>query len=412
MRTKTLLRETSLHEEELKKCVNCGLCQSVCPTFLLKAHEGLTARGKITLLKAIIAGDLKPSGSIADLFDDCLTCYACQAVCPAGVRMELLWTAARQDFAALSSTSWKKRAGFRVSIGKPRFFNMAMRASGLLFGTRVRSHDQFSGKFNLFRGAPLLRSLQDEYAPLSNSLGTVVLFLSCTGNLVTPWLIEDAIRLLNAAGWSVIIPRKQACCGAPALNNADWQTARNLAKRNIRVLCDAGGDYITSIDATCTAAIKNEYARLLRGELEFQDDVRAVAAKTVTMNHLLEISLHRNRLKLKPGPESVTVHDSCHAKNLLEGSDWRKILLSIDGVSVLEMEDSDHCCGFGGSYSVFHREESNKIAAIKMDKAAGSGANKLLVGSPGCMVKLKSVHETGQPDIMHVIEFLAARLFD
>lgn len=416
MKKKYPLSEISIRREELDKCVNCGLCQAVCPTFLVSGHEGLTARGKIVILKDLLDGRLKLSSNIADLFDDCLTCYACQTVCPALVRTDRLWTAARQDLAPWSTTRFSKRTAFRWSIGKPFLFRFVVRIVGLLFGFDRHNHQVFNvkhPKVTLFRGAPYLDVLKTEYLPESQPIGTVGLLVGCSCNLVAPWILDATIRLLTASGWRVIIPHDQVCCGAPAINNGDWKTARRLAKHNIRIFKSIEADYITSPDATCAGSFKRDYPELYCGSGKLFEEAERLAEKTVELSHLIAGAIDEKRLKLKPSPLSVTLHDSCHATHNAEGSRWRDILRKVDKLEIIEMQDSEHCCGFGGSYAYYHSDTSSKIADRKIERARKTRAKTILVGSPGCLLKLQPfvLDKFGSEiNVKHVVELLAEAL--
>ncbi|MBT7616288.1 MAG: (Fe-S)-binding protein [Calditrichaeota bacterium] len=406
------LHEIASRSEELDKCVTCGLCQSVCPTFIADGHEGKTARGKIILLRGLLDGSLSPTSSIADIFDDCLTCYACQTVCPAGVKTERLWTSARFDLAEKSSSTRKKRIGLRWTIGKPALFNILVRIAGK-FGfdpDKPESVNLHNRIVLPFKGAPLLDSLEEEYLPEGSPVGTVAMLVGCSGNLFAPNVVKSSIRLLTAFGWRVIIPKDQVCCGAPAINNQDWKTARKLALKNMDVFLSLDVDRVTSPDATCTGAIMKDYKEIFRSDEIVLSHLKKLASKTAQLSEVLG----NYKTDIKPAfrvfKSRVTLHDSCHSTHLTGGSGWRKLLNKIEGLEIIEMQESDHCCGFGGSYSLFHRETAMKIADRKLSNSVKTGAELVLVGSPGCLIWLNSAKKlvpSGNLKIQHVSELIS-----
>ncbi len=407
-----LLTEISFRTEELDKCVNCGLCQAVCPTFLVKGGEGLTARGKIMLLKELLDGSVEPSGSIADLFDDCLTCYACQSVCPADVRTQRLWTTARQDMAGQSISGKMKHVGLAWTIGRPKLFDFEVQLAGSIVGFEQSEHTRARlGKWSLpiFRGAPYLRRLADEYPATGKEVGSVGMLLGCSVNLSTPWIADATIKLLNAAGWRVIIPKNQVCCGAPAINNACWDIARKLARMNMTVFNRLGVDRIISADGTCANAFAYDYLELFREDDESLAEAVNLARITADLGTLLAEALDDDRLKFRKCDRVVTLHDSCHVEHVGEGSRWRDLLNAVEGLEIKELTDSDHCCGFGGSYAFFHNYTSFKIAKRKIERVVETGAGEVLVASPGCMLRLQSVvnNKAGRSVVVrHVAELL------
>ncbi len=409
------LREITSRCEELDKCVKCGICQSICPTFQVDGHEGKTARGKIILLRGLLEENLLPTTTLADIFDDCLTCYACQTVCPAGVKTERLWTSARFDLAEKSSLTRKKRLGLRWSIGKPALFKNLVRIAGI-FGFDPDNPDGVNLNDRIilpFKGAPLLDSLEEEYIPTGKQIGSVAILIGCSGNLFAPNVVRASIKLLTAFGWRVIIPKNQVCCGAPAINNQDWKTARKLASRNLDTFLSLDVDRITSPDATCSGAFIKDYFEIFRSDELTLTKVQEVALKTAQLGEVLAESITSIRPTFKKIISRITLHDSCHSTHLTGGSGWRKIIGRIDGLKIIEMMESDHCCGFGGSYSIFHRETAMKIAERKLSNSIETNAERVLVGSPGCLIWLNSAKKLTPSEnirIQHVSEIIVEAL--
>ncbi len=406
------LLEISEFKEELDKCVNCGLCQSVCPTFLSTGHEGKTARGKIVLLQKMLEGSLDPSESIADWFDDCLACYACQTVCPAGVRTEKLWTSSREELAFYSKRTRYKRTIFILTIKQPVLFNWLVRLGGWFFGFNRKRHEKarLRGKIAVpFRGAPYALKIGGVYEPEGRHHGTVALLLGCSANIFTPWIVDSTIKILNLSGFKVIIPKRQVCCGAPAINNADWKTARILALKNIELFNSIDADYITSCDATCANAMRNEYRHLFHGEKTTIQKVESMSKKVRQLGSIINSAVENGWLRFKPAKTTITIHDSCHSTHTSGKTNWRTIVKRIPELDIVEMEDGAHCCGFGGSYSVLYPETADDIAKRKIDKARKTGVKEALVGSPGCLLRLNASKNGGGDDIefKHAVEFLA-----
>jgi len=364
-------------------------------------------------MKGLLEGTVEPSRSLSDLFDDCLSCYACRTVCPAGVETERLWIAARQDLSEISSTGRLKKIAFRSTIGKPSLFELGVRLASFLFG--FDPQDRFEtgvpwGKGRPFRGAPYLHRMKDEYTPSSQPAGTVGLLVGCSNNLITPWILDSTVKVLTASGWRVIVPKDQVCCGAPAINNGDWETARRLAIHNVEVFGGLGVDFITSPDATCAGAFARDYPELFAGKKTLIGRVEEVSRRNFELGQLLCYALRQKRLHFKPFPGAVTVHDSCHSTHIRGGSRWRELLNSIDRLELREMRDSDRCCGFGGSFSVFHRDEADEITKWKINRILETGAPQVLVGSPGCLIRLRSSlpeEFQGAVRFRHVVELLA-----
>ncbi len=405
------LPEITARSAELDKCVNCGLCQAVCPTYLEDGHEGRTARGKIILLKGMLEGRIEPSSSIADLADDCLTCYACQTVCPAGVKTELLWTAMRQDLAPLSTTTKRKHRALNWTVGSPKIMKNLVKRFG-----RVEGFDRNSPSsarltrygLPLFKGAPYLDQLNEIYPAVGNEVGRVGLLLGCSANLSAPWAVDSAITLLRQCGWTVVVPKEQGCCGAPAINNGHWRLAKRLARHNLNLFDNLDLQAITSPDATCISAMGHDYPNMFADEDAAEFSVDRMAEKSTDLSKLVGKALDEGRIRFNPFKAVITVHDSCHATHFGHGNRWRDLLKAIPGIEIREMAESTLCCGFGGSYSVMHRESSDKIAARKMKNVYETGAEIVLVGSPGCQIRLQTSPKVDNaPQVRMALELVA-----
>jgi glycolate oxidase iron-sulfur subunit len=187
------------------------------------------------------------------------------------------------------------------------------------------------------------------------------------------------------------------------------EAARKLARKNMEVFLKAKVDIITSADSTCGGSFTHEYAQLLPDEpgfAEFSSKFREIHSL------ILELSVDGNLREL---PAKVTYHDSCHLRHT-QGvwKEPRQLLRSLAGIDMREMKDSDLCCGFGGFFSLFHGLDSCRVSEEKLDNVLGTGAEELICGSPGCILKLRTEAATrGLPiKVKHTVEFIAERMIN
>jgi len=173
----------------------------------------------------------------------------------------------------------------------------------------------------------------------------VALFVTCVGDLVAPGAPRAAVEVLEAMGVRVEVPRAQTCCGQPALNSGYPQEARILARRWLRTF--APYDAVVSVSGSCTATVQHAYLRLLEGTERQQ--VQDLAAKSWEFTQFVAEFGHDLTLRLDA---TVTYHDSCHMlRTLHERESPRKLLGRIEGLTLVEMSDSEVCCGFGGTFA-------------------------------------------------------------
>jgi len=408
--------------QEALKCINCGLCQGVCPVYKTTGEEGTSARGKVNLIKSFFQRELQPSSVSTRLFYLCLLCYACRDACPAGVDTEKLWITAREDMAQDLGLPLLKRLIFRGFLGKPKIYNSSPRVAALgqrILGRRVDGFLKLwppvskilKGKefLPLLSFKPLLSQLPEVIPPLGETRMKVGFYLGCLTNFITQGIGRSLIHVLTKIGVEVVVPKEQLCCGAPPFNNGDFQTARQLARRNIQAFEKAGVDWIVTGCATCGSAFKGEYEILLKDDPEFKDRYPEFKAKVKDISEFLVDVFGLSGIKTKGRSQRVTYHDSCHLYHTQKIiSQPREIIRSIPGVELAEMVDLDRCCGFGGSFSLMFPQLSGHITDYKLTRILETDPEVIIAGSPGCILQIREkIHQQGlNLPVKHTIEFL------
>jgi len=214
-------------------------------------------------------------------------------------------------------------------------------------------------------------------------------------------------RLLAAAGYRVIQLETTVCCGALDLHSGNAARALEFARANVRALKHSGVDAIVSAASGCSTAIA-EYAELLKQDPEFAEDARVVSAKVRELSSLLLTA---------PAPPrwrelrcTVTYHDACHlAHGLGVREAPRKLLASIPGVSVIEMPESDLCCGSAGSYNLTEPKMARELARRKADNILTTGADYVVLANPGCEFQIAAElrRRGARTKVVHLADFLA-----
>jgi glycolate oxidase iron-sulfur subunit len=392
--------------EEIEKCTSCGLCKEVCPVFSLTHREAENARGKINLLRALLEERLDPDQEAVDIFNRCLLCYACQDACPAGVQTERVWISAREILADEVGRPLGKSIFLRRILAKPNAWKLALSVGRRLPG----SHDTIKlSSFRLPRpsGDRIDRLMPEVLEPEGQLIGAIAFFPGCVLSEVFPHIGLKAAKLLSYLGYRVIMPRDRVCCGAPAFNNGDMETARRLAERNLEILTSFGVDAVISPDATCGGAFQHEYDLLFPHGSAWRKTYASFREQVQDYGEfLLKIFATRRGIKFRPLARKTTIHDSCHLSHLQHKADLpRKLLGLIPDLKIVESPHSDMCCGFGGSYSVLFSAESKAIARRKLDYLQMPGGNTIVVGSPSCLWKLRS--EAAELALtVHIVHYL------
>ena len=238
----------------------------------------------------------------------------------------------------------------------------------------------------------------------------VGLFVTCLVDLMRPSVGFAAVRLLQAAGCDVAVPASQTCCGQPAYNGGDRESAKAIALQTIAAF--QGFDYVVAPSGSCAAMLKVHYPRLMAGDAEREARARAFAERVYELTAFL---VDVRGLKAVPGTFAgrVAYHDACSGlRELSVKRQPRALLAALPDVQLVEMPDAEACCGFGGLFSVKFPEISDAIVAKKTASVAAAAPELLLSGDLGCLVNIagKLAREGSNIACRHVAEVLAGEM--
>lgn len=249
----------------------------------------------------------------------------------------------------------------------------------------------------------------------------VGLFVTCLVDVVRPSIGFAAVRLIEAAGCDVIVPERQTCCGQPAYNSGDRADAVAIARQTISAF--GGCDYIVAPSGSCAGMLKTHYPRLFADDPAMHAKAEAFAGRVhellsflVDVRGMTEIpeALQQTAGESTGGKAlRVTYHDSCSGLRELGIKDQpRQLLTSIKGLELVEMADSEICCGFGGTFSVKFPDISNAMVEKKAQNIAGAGPDLVLAGDLGCLLNMagKLSRQGRRIGARHVAEVLAGEL--
>jgi L-lactate dehydrogenase complex protein LldE len=234
----------------------------------------------------------------------------------------------------------------------------------------------------------------------------VALFATCLVDLIRPSVGFAAAKLLEDAGCEVHVP-SQTCCGQPAFNSGDRSTTKRLALQMIDAF--SGFDFVVVPSGSCGGMIAKHYPELFADDPNLAGRAEAVAAKTYELVSFLTDILGVTRVDARFAG-TVTYHDSCSGLRELGVRDQpRRLLASVEGLTLVELRDADVCCGFGGTFAVKYPDISNAIVEKKSSAIEETGATTLLAGDLGCLMNMagKLSRRGANVEARHVAEVLA-----
>ncbi|MBP1852943.1 (Fe-S)-binding protein [Rhizobium halophytocola] len=235
----------------------------------------------------------------------------------------------------------------------------------------------------------------------------VGLFATCLVDLFRPTVGFAAAQLIEDAGCEVHVPMAQTCCGQPAYNSGDRKDSRDLAVQVIELF--EAFDYVVAPSGSCAAMLKKHYPELFKGDAQWEERCRRFSDKVHELVSFLTDVMFVPGVSAKLAG-TVTYHDSCSGlRELGVQTQPRKLLASVEGLEVREMDGSDVCCGFGGTFCVKYADISNAIVSKKTKAIVETGADMMLAGDMGCLMNMagKLKREGSAIEVRHVAEVLA-----
>jgi L-lactate dehydrogenase complex protein LldE len=235
---------------------------------------------------------------------------------------------------------------------------------------------------------------------------SVGLFATCLVDLFRPSIGFAAVKLLEDAGCVVAVP-PQTCCGQPAYNSGDRTTAQAVARQ---IIADFSAfDYVVAPSGSCAGMMAKHFPQLFKDDPDYAAKAFAFAAKTYELVSFLSDILGVTSVDAAFA-HRVTFHDSCSGlRELGIEAQPRQLLASVQGLDLVEMEESNICCGFGGTFAVKYEEISSAIVDKKAINIEASGAPVLLAGDLGCLMNMAGrLARRGSPiEVRHIAEVLA-----
>ncbi len=235
----------------------------------------------------------------------------------------------------------------------------------------------------------------------------VSLFVTCLVDQLFPQVAFSTIRVLERLGVQVDFDSRQTCCGQPAFNSGFCDEARTVAANLVDVFSES--ETIVVPSGSCAAMMRNYLPGLFEQGSERRAQAERVAQRTHELTDFLVNRLGRDKTGASLR-ETVAYHDSCHLLRELGVCEApRKLLRNIDGLKLVELEDRQRCCGFGGTFSVKMDDVSAAIGRDKVEQIQRSGATTVVSSDVSCLMHLSGLmkRESVPVKALHIAELLA-----
>ncbi|MBI2555231.1 MAG: 4Fe-4S dicluster domain-containing protein [Candidatus Rokubacteria bacterium] len=413
-------------DEGVNKCIHCGLCLAYCPTYSELGTEMDSPRGRIYLIKSLAEGRIALTDSVVEHLSLCLDCRACETVCPSGVPYGQLIEAAKAEIERQRPGGPLRRlvrwVNLDLLLPRPRL--LALAASALRFYQR-------SGLQQLVRATGLLRILPGtlsaweallpdlppahEREPLAEVIpadgarrARVGLLTGCVQAVVFGAHNRATVRVLTRNGAEVHVPRAQGCCGALHAHAGEHAPAQELARRTIDAFEAASVEVVVVNTSGCGAHMK-AYWHLLKDDPAYAERARALSLKVQDIAEFLAREPLRG--PLAPVPMTATYHDPCHVVHGQKiRTQPRQLLSQIPGLTLVELNEADWCCGSAGRYNLTQPEMATRLQERKGRNILATGAEAVVTANPGCIIQIaQGLRAQGAAvKVLHLVEVLDA----
>jgi glycolate dehydrogenase iron-sulfur subunit len=376
----------------IRSCVHCGICLPQCPTYRVLGQEMDSPRGRVYLMRAVAEKRLDVTDGFRRHLDLCLGCRACETACPAGVPFGSLLETARAQIerhgrplrerllSSLIFAVFPYPGRLRALLAGSRLYRRSG-LSALVRGTGILERfPRLAAMERLLPDVPTATALPELVPARGPSRGRVALLTGCVQRHLYADVNRDTARLLSLAGWDVVVPRGQGCCGALELHGGRLDALRRRATALASVF-PADVDWVVTNAAGCGSAMR-EY-----GHWTTDEAATRLASRTRDVTELLADA----DLPLEPLPLTVTYHDPCHlAHGQKVRAAPRALLAKIPGLTMVPLADSELCCGSAGVYNILEPEMAERLLSQKVDRIIESGARTVVTGNPGCLLQIAS----------------------
>ena len=342
-------------------CIKCGKCIPGCTIHRVNPDEATSPRGFLDILKGVEEGEIEIDKTFKDTVESCFLCNQCVEVCPNSLPTDFMIENARNLVAKKYGISWWKKAFFFML--RHRWAYDLISKLGFYFQTcgfkieeekkSIRSKFSFpmlhKGRLlPAFRKTTFLKKYPENIKVSGKR--KVAIFIGCMANYNYTEVGDALVKILKFLDIDIFIPKKQACCGAPAYFTGDFDTTEYLIKKNIEYF-EEFIDEVEAIlipEATCTAMIRKDWEEYIKHYMDedWLKRYKKIQSKVFgTTEWLYKYTDLEKRLNKKI--TSVTYHDACHFGKVFNIKKEPRALIS-KVAELKEMENPDYCCGFGG----------------------------------------------------------------
>ena len=384
-------------DEIIRRCVHCGICNAVCPTYRLSGNEADGPRGRIYQIKQLLENEAPAAGNLHRYLDHCLTCRACESVCPAKVEYGKLAEIGRDEAERrIKRPLWQKlqRGILRRLITAPQLFTPLYRIGQ---HSRPLLPDALKNKILPLREAGFM--------PDNEHPRQILMLEGCVQPALSPNINRAAARILDRLGIQTHYSHFAGCCGAVNLHNGAKADGLDDMRRNIEAWIPWLPDGIEAVVTTasgCGVTVK-DYAYHLQNDPEYAERAARISALSKDIVEILSNESHRLHAMMHKKPsEKIAYHPPCTQQYGQKLSGSVENLFAQLGIPLYLPANSGQCCGAAGTYALLQPQTAGHLKTEKLTALNELQPDIILSANIGCIAHLGG----GKPPVRHWIEYL------
>jgi glycolate oxidase iron-sulfur subunit len=406
-------------EEILRNCVHCGFCLATCPTYQLLGDELDSPRGRIYLMKQVLEGEPVTEKTQLHL-DRCLTCRACETVCPSGVRYGRLVDIGRGIV--------EKKVGRDLAARTMRYTLRRVLPNSGIFGSLLKLGQSARPLLGLMpsrlRDALPPAQTQQSDAPAwppARHVRKMLILEGCVQPALAPNINAATARVLDRLGISLIKAANAGCCGAVSYHLNAQEEGLDYMRRNVDAWWPyvAGGSGIGVARGTkgveeaenfdsaeaivitasgCGVTVK-EYGHLLRHDPAYAQKAMAISEMARDISEVIDAEMQTLRPLLDRASDStgtrhempkLAFHSPCTLQHGMKIRGTVERILLAAGFELTYVPDAHLCCGSAGTYSILQPELSQQLLANKVEALESGAPARIATANIGCLMHLRS----------------------
>ncbi len=392
-------RKVDIPADLIQKCVKCGLCKSVCPSYY--GEEGSFARGRLALAEMVVKEEISLSKEISEQWEKCAMCRRCEWICPNGVNYKEILISAKAlkkeklGSDLISKLGLKSLELMQTPAGKKALKILGF--AGRLLPSQIKTPLPTGGVKFLPKPYKNPFSLRGKVFGRNNKKGRLLFFTGCMIDIFHGKTGDSVVKLMETLGYEIFIPKDIRCCGAPHLYHGDLESFDRLRDHNLKEMKRYEFDAIVVACPTCGGALEEDYGEKW---------------KVYDFSQL--IMRERGSLSFKSSKAKVTFHVPCHSYTAMkiDPETFYATIAQVSGVKIIRAELAQSCCGFAGLWSIKNPSLAEKVQREKMKDFAYTEADIILSTCPGCILQLSDGVRKfrNKQKVKHLADFLAEML--